>query len=54
MSQILSTTGPISSLRAQLRAQAEAALKPETNSILFGDRMSGAIKEVANAAKRCS
>ena len=32
MSQIVSMTGPISSLRAQLRAQAEAALTPETKS----------------------
>tara|TARA_B100001057_G_C22066786_1_gene650410 strand:- start:104 stop:400 length:297 start_codon:yes stop_codon:yes gene_type:complete len=42
-------TGPISSLRAQLRAQAEAALTPETQSTLFADRMSGALREVANA-----
>tara|TARA_Y100000991_G_scaffold211837_1_gene194983 strand:+ start:534 stop:830 length:297 start_codon:yes stop_codon:yes gene_type:complete len=42
-------TGPISSLRAQLRAQAEAALTPETQSTLFADRMSGALKQVANA-----
>ena len=49
MSQIVSMTGPISSLRAQLRAQAEAALAPETKSTLFADRMSGALKEVANA-----
>ena len=49
MSQIVSTTGPISSLRAQLRAQAEAALTPETNSTLFADRMGGALRGVANA-----
>ena len=49
MSQIMSTTGPISTLRAQLRAQAEAALTPETKSTLFADRMSGALREVANA-----
>ena len=49
MSQIVSMTGPISSLRAQLRAQAEAALAPETKSTLFVDRMGGALKEVANA-----
>jgi flagellar hook-basal body complex protein FliE len=42
-------TGPISSLRAQLRAQAEAALAPETSSTLFADRMGGALKEVANS-----
>ena len=42
-------TGPISSLRAQLRAQAEAALTPETRSTLFADRMGGALREVANA-----
>ncbi len=49
MSQIVSMTGPISSLRAQLRAQAEAALTPETNSTLFADRMGSALREVANA-----
>ena len=49
MNQIVSMTGPISSLRAQLRAQAEAALAPETNSTPFVDRMGGALKEVANA-----
>jgi len=42
-------TGPISSLRAQLRAQAEAALTPETKSTLFADRMGSALREVANA-----
>ena len=49
MSQIVSMTGPISSLRAQLRAQAEAALAPETNSTPFADRISGAIRGVAHA-----
>ena len=49
MSQIVSMTGPISSLRAQLRAQAEAALTPENKSTLFADRMGNAIREVANA-----
>ena len=49
MSQIVSMTGPVSSLRAQLRAQAEAALTPETQSTLFADRMSGALREVAHA-----
>ena len=49
MSQIVSMTGPISSLRAQLRTQAEAALTPETKSTLFADRMGGALREVANA-----
>ena len=49
MSQIVSMTGPISSLRAQLRAQAEAALAPETKTTPFSDRLGGAIKEVANA-----
>ena len=49
MSQIVSMTGPISSLRAQLRAQAEAALSPENKSTPFSDGMSGAIREVANA-----
>ena len=49
MSQSVSMTGPISSLRAQLRAQAEAALTPETNSTLCAARMGGALREVANA-----
>ena len=49
MSQIVSMTGPVSSLRAQLRAQAEAALVPENKSTPFSDRMGGAIREVANA-----
>ena len=49
MSQIVSMTGPVSSLRAQLRAQAEAALVPENKSTPFADRMGGAIREVANA-----
>ena len=49
MSQIVSMTGPISTLRAQLRAQAEAALTPENKSTLFADRMGNAIREVANA-----
>lgn len=49
MTQISSMTGPISSLRAQLRAQADAALAPETNSSLFTDRMANALREVANA-----
>ena len=49
MTQISSMTGPISSLRAQLRAQADAALAPETNSSLFTVRMGNALREVANA-----
>ena len=49
MSQIVSMTGPVSSLRAQLRAQAEAALAQENKSPPFADRMGSAIKEVANA-----
>jgi flagellar hook-basal body complex protein FliE len=49
MTQISSMTGPISSLRAQLRAQADAALAPEKNSSLFSDRIGNALKEVANA-----
>ena len=35
MTQISSMTGPISSLRAQLRAQAETALAPEVNNTPF-------------------
>ena len=50
MTQISSMTGPISSLRAQLRAQADAALAPETtNNTGFTNRMGNALKEVANA-----
>ena len=54
MSQIVSMTGPVSSLRAQLRAQAEAALAPENKSTPFTDRMGGAIKEVANAQNQAA
>ena len=54
MSQIVSMTGPISSLRAQLRAQAEAALAPENKSTPFTDRMGGAIREVANAQNQAA
>ena len=54
MSQIVSITGPISSLRAQLRAQAEAALAPENKSTPFTDRMGGAIREVANAQNQAA
>ena len=54
MSQIVSVTGPISSLRAQLRAQAEAALAPENKSTPFTDRMGGAIREVANAQNQAA
>ena len=49
MSQIVSMKGPVPSLQAQLRAQAEAALVPENKSTPFVDRMGGAIREVANA-----
>ena len=49
MTQISSMTGPISSLRAQLRAQADVALAPETNDTEFTGRMGNALKEVANA-----
>ena len=49
MTQITSMTGPVSSLRAQLRAQAEAALGTETYKTPFTDRLSDAIREVAVA-----
>jgi len=49
MTQVSSMTGQISSLRAQLRAQADAALAPETTNTGFTDRMGNALKEVANA-----
>ena len=47
MTQITSLTGPVSSLRAQLRAQAEAALGNETHKTPFTDRLGDAIREVA-------
>jgi len=50
MTQITSMTGPISSLRAQLRAQAEAALgTPTTSQGQFTERLGDALKEVAAA-----
>ena len=49
MTQINSMTGPISSLRAQLRAQADAALAPDINNTLFADKLGSALKGVANA-----
>ena len=49
MTQITSMTGPVSSLRAQLRAQAEAALGKDTHTTPFTDRLGDAIREVAVA-----
>ena len=49
MTQITSTTGPASSLRAQLRAQAEAALGADNHQTPFTDRLGDAIREVAIA-----
>ena len=49
MTQITSMTGPVSSLRAQLRAQAEAALGTETHKTPFTDLLGDAIREVAVA-----
>ena len=49
MTQITSMTGPVSSLRAQLRAQAEAALGADTHETPFTDRLGNAIREVAVA-----
>ena len=49
MTQITSMTGPVSSLRAQLRAQAEAALGTETYKTPCTDRLIDAIREVAVA-----
>ena len=49
MTQITSMTGPVSSLRAQLRAQAEAALGADANKSQFTERLGGALKEVAVA-----
>lgn len=49
MTQITSMTGPVSSLRAQLRAQAEAALGTDTHLTPFTNRLGDAIREVAVA-----
>ena len=49
MTQITTITGPASSLRAQLRAQAEAALGNEHHKTPFTDRLGDAIREVAVA-----
>mgnify|MGYP001161363582 CR=1 FL=1 len=49
MTQITSMTGPVSSLRAQLRAQAEVALGNETQKTPFTDRLGDAVREVAVA-----
>ena len=54
MTQISSMTGPVSSLRAQLRAQAETALAPEVNNTPFTNRMSNALKEVAEAQNQAA
>lgn len=51
MTQITSMNGPVSSLRAQLRAQAEAALGTDTHKTQFTDRLGDAIREVAVAQK---
>ena len=42
-------TGPISSLRAQLRSQAEAALGTNANKSQFAERVGSALREVAIA-----
>ena len=49
MTQITSMTGPVSSLRAQLRAHAEAALGTENHKAPFTDKLGDAIREVAVA-----
>ena len=55
MTQLTGMTGPISSLRAQLRAQAESALAPpETNNTPFADRLGGALRGVANAQNQAA
>ena len=54
MTQINSMTGPISSLRAQLRAQAETALAPDVNNTPFTNRMSSALKGVAEAQNQAA
>ena len=54
MTQITSMTGPVSSLRAQLRAQAEAALGTDTHKSAFTDRMGDAVREVAIAQNKAA
>ena len=49
MTQISSITGPIASLRTQLRAQAEAALGADVKQSQFAERVGDALKEVAIA-----
>jgi len=49
MTPITSMSGPVASLRSQLRAQTETALGADQNKSLFADRIGSALKEVANA-----
>jgi flagellar hook-basal body complex protein FliE len=49
MTQISSIKVPVSSLRAQLQSQAEAALGTNTNKSQFTERLGSALKEVAVA-----
>ena len=49
MTTISSLSAPAASLRAQLRAQADAALGTKTQGTQFTERLSGALKEVAVA-----
>ena len=49
MTKITSMTGPVNGLRAQLRAQAEAALGTQKDNNMFAERIGSALREVALA-----
>jgi flagellar hook-basal body complex protein FliE len=49
MTKITSMTGPVNGLRAQLRAQAEAALGTKKDNSMFAERIGSALREVALA-----
>jgi flagellar hook-basal body complex protein FliE len=49
VTKITSMTGPVNGLRAQLRAQAEAALGTQKDNNMFAERIGSALREVALA-----
>ena len=49
MTKITSMTGPVNDLRAQLRAQADAALGTQKGNAMFVERIDSALREVASA-----
>ena len=49
VTKITSMTGPLNGLRAQLRAQAEAALGTQKDNNMFAERIGSALREVALA-----